>query len=86
MSVNLKYDTDPEALAWARSKVQPLIDKMRRFEQHATESGETDPAQWRKIANVIESHLIGGSGCVIAQFDERMPTFAPILAESEGKA
>lgn len=27
----------------------------------------------------------GGSGCVIAQFDERMPTFAPILAESEGK-
>lgn len=86
MSVNLKYDTDPEALAWARSKVQPLIDKMRRFEQQATESGETDPAQWRKIANVIESHLIGGSGCVIAQFDERMPTFAPILAESEGTA
>lgn len=82
MSVNLKYDTDSEALAWAREKVQAFVDKMRNFERQAAEKGTTDPAQWRKIANIVEDHFIGGRGCVIASFDERMPTFAPILAES----
>jgi hypothetical protein len=82
MSVNLKYDTDPEALAWARAGVQGLVDKMRRFERQAAEQGTTDPAQWRKIANIVESHLIGGKGCVIATFDERRAKLAPIIAEA----
>jgi hypothetical protein len=81
MTVNLKYDTDPEALAWARENVQHLVDKLRRFEQQSTDEGLLQRAsQWRVMANTIESELIGGTGCVIAAFDDRMPTFAPFFA------
>lgn len=87
MTVNLKYDTDPEALAWAREKVQRFIDKLRDFEAQAkaAESPEREH-QWRVAANMTESYLIGGHGCVIASFDERMPTFAPILAGANRRA
>jgi hypothetical protein len=85
VSVNLKYDTDPEALAWARERVQGLIDKMRRFEEqakHAVPDAPDRARQWRVFGNLLESDFIGGSGCVIAAFDERMVQLAPILAEA----
>lgn len=86
MSINLKYDTDPEALAWAREKVQQFVDKLRDFEEQAKHGQPFDESrvrQWRVLANMTESHLIGGTGCVIALFDERMPSLAPIFAEME---
>ena len=85
MSVNLKYDTDPEALAWARERVQGFIDKMRRFEEQAKHSEPYAPErerQWRVFGNMLQDSFIGGSGCVIAAFDERMVTLAPAIAES----
>jgi hypothetical protein len=81
MSINLKYDTDPDALAWGREKVQSVIKKLRRFEAQDTQAGEFSRAQqWRKMANLLEADLIGGQGCVIALFDERMPAVAPHFA------
>jgi len=68
-----RYDRDPDALAWARAKVQCEIDRFRDFERQATEQGKTDPLQWRKMANMLRRGFIGGQGCVIAAFDERLP-------------
>ncbi|GAA3730231.1 hypothetical protein GCM10022239_03530 [Leifsonia bigeumensis] len=71
-----KYDHDPEALAWARAKVEAFVEKMRNFEEQASHADPPAPErerQWRVFANVAESHFIGGEGCVIAAFDERLP-------------
>ncbi len=75
MSADLsRFDRDPEALAWARGRVQFYVDKARRFEQQATERGDTEKSsQWRRQANYMEMSLIGGQNCVIAAFDERRP-------------
>jgi hypothetical protein len=84
VSINLKYDTDPEALAWGREKVGSVIAKCRRFEAQATQAGEFQRAQqWRKLANLMHADLIGGEGCVIALFDRRMPAVAPHFADAQ---
>lgn len=44
------FDRDPEALAWARAKVERVIEKMRRFE---VQSMNTDPEQWRQFGNML---------------------------------
>lgn len=73
------YDRDPEALAWARAKVQRDIDRFRRFEQQSRERGDADLAsQWRKMANFLQMDFIGGTGCSIAAFDERRPSL-PVI-------
>lgn len=77
-----KYDSDPEALEWARGKVQHVIDKMERFERQAAERGDSDPRQWRKIANILRMELVGGKGCVIAPFDWRLPDFVAALTDA----
>lgn len=74
-----KFDRDPEALAWARAHVQRQIDKMRRFEAKAEAEGATDPVQWRKFGNLLDSAFIGGDGCVIASFDARKPEYLAML-------
>ena len=69
-----RYDTDPEALAWARTKIQDEIDRCRKFHASATEAGQPEQAEmWRRLANRMERTFMGGSGCVIAYFDERLP-------------
>ena len=72
MTDRSKYDTDPEALAWARARIQPTIDKAERFSREAdTEDRRT---QWRWIARFIDRELIGdGGGCTITAFDQRRP-------------
>lgn len=81
------FDLDPEAVAWARSKVEGFVAKMRNFQQMATDvGGEQAMAraeQWRKIANLVEMLLIGGQGCSIAAFDERLPFFAKMLDDAQ---
>lgn len=70
------YDTDPEALAWARAKVQHYIDRLAKFEKQATESNSSNKARGLRVARrSAEQTLIGGEGCTIAAFDERLPDF-----------
>jgi hypothetical protein len=71
--MNAKYDRDPEALAWARGHVERVIGKYRRFETDARNRGDAEKAtQWRKFANLLRMELVGGQGCVITAFDERV--------------
>lgn len=73
------FDRDPEALAWARAKVQRDIDRYRRFESAARSEGRTEQASlWRKMANLLNMDFIGGEGCSIAAFDERRPQLPPL--------
>lgn len=75
-----KFDTDPEALAWARSKVEGFVAKMSDFERQSKERGdERLERQWRVFGNMAHSHFVGGEGCVIAAFDERLPKILPML-------
>ena len=72
------YDYDPDAIAWARARVQKLVDRYREFER---QPGNTDPRQWRKFANLLEMELIGGSGCVIRPFDPRAAEMHKLLRD-----
>ena len=74
MSEPRRFDTDPEALAWARAAVQRRIDHYRGFEAQARDSGGDEQAsRWRRVANLLHMDFVGGTGCVIAAFDERRP-------------
>lgn len=77
-----KFDGDPEALSWARAKVQRRIDHYRGFEARARETGR-DGELWRKIARSLERDFIGGEGCVIASFDERLPSLVEQMAQPQ---
>lgn len=74
-----RFNSDPEALAWAREGVQSMVDKLRRFEKQAREApfgdrnAEQRAHQWRVLANMLQMDMIGGKGCAIAVFDERLP-------------
>jgi hypothetical protein len=81
--VRSRYDSDPEALAWAREKIQRRIEHYRKFERQAAERGTSDPDSWRRIAWAMERDFIGGEGCVIAAFDERLPDLVKLLDESQ---
>lgn len=69
-----RYDIDPDALAWARAKVQHQLDRLATFEAHAAETGKTELAAGLSIARrSTEQLLLGGEGCVVGAFDERRP-------------
>lgn len=71
-----RYDYDPEALAWARAKVQSYIDQLARWEQEAKEREAAAKALGLGAARVLaQRHFLGG-GCTIGGFDERLPDFA----------
>lgn len=73
------YDRDPEALAWARAKIQRDIDRFRGFANRASRRGDHDRSvQWHKFANFLQMDFIGGEGCKIAAFDERRPSLPPV--------
>lgn len=75
-----RFDTDPEALEWARNHVQSKIDRLEGWAAKDLEAGNVEHAeQWRRMARHMRRELIGGSGCVIARFDERKG-IAPKLA------
>lgn len=74
------FDRDPEALAWARTKLQHHIDKLARWEQQAGEQDKTEQAaHWRRVKHYLLRSFIGGRGCVIAAFDERLPEHLEML-------
>lgn len=78
------YDADPEAIAWARAKVEHAIEKMRRMSTSDSLS-EENRRGWRKAANLLQMDLLGGEGCVIAAFDERLPKYTKLIEEAKGQ-
>ncbi len=87
MSDLSRFDADPDALAWARGKVQRLADRYCEFGRHCTERGDREKAaQWRKFASLLELELIGGKTCVITPFDERRPRLRAQLDAVTGEA
>lgn len=76
----MNYDADPEALAWAREKIQRSIDQARQFEREAAEAGKENSRQWRLVAYFMDTRLVGdGTGCVITAFDARRPDLMGFL-------
>ncbi|AVH59964.1 MULTISPECIES: hypothetical protein [Streptomyces] len=68
------FDRDPEALAWARAKIQRHVDWLANAERETAARGNRVGAiRWRFAKNFMARKLIGGTGCVIADFDERLP-------------
>ena len=80
-TVATNYDQDPEAIKWARDKVQHHLDRIERMSKSPTLDEESRRG-WRKAAHMIRMDLLGGEGCVIASFDERLPELSKML---EGK-
>lgn len=75
-----RFDRDPEALAWARAKVQAYIDRLADFEQQAAQQGDDASVRcFRVVQSHVRSYFLGDSGCVIGVFDERMPDYAKAI-------
>lgn len=75
-----RFDSDPAALAWARRKVQRDIDRCTRWHAESIDRGLDSAETWRRLANHMRRTFIGGEGCVIAAFDERLPQVREQLA------
>lgn len=74
-----RFDRDPEALAWARAKVQDYIDQLERWQEEANIRGAAAKALGFGTARLLaQRHFIGG-GCIIGAFDERCPDIARAL-------
>lgn len=75
-----KFDRDPEALAWARTKVQDEITRCRKFAESARAADKPEQSEqsetWRRLANRMQRMFIGGEGRVMGYFDERLPALA----------
>jgi hypothetical protein len=75
-----QFDRDPEALAWARSKVQAYIDRLAAFEQQAKTKHDPATATGCAVSRLLaQRHFLGDGGCTIGVFDERMPDFAKAI-------
>lgn len=80
------FDRDPEALAWARAKLQLHIDKLADWEQQAAGQDKAEQADhWRRVKHYLQRKFIGGQGCVIAAFDERLPAHLDMLDRARQK-
>jgi hypothetical protein len=67
------YDSDPEALAWARAKVQREVARCRHYHRTATDAGDATQADmWRRLANRMDRVLVNGDGTDLAAFDARL--------------
>jgi hypothetical protein len=69
------YDRDPEALKWARTKVQEVVDKAEACATNTQLSDETREG-WRQTALFIRHELVRRDGAAYASFDERWPSLA----------
>lgn len=75
-----RFDSDPEALAWARAKVQAYIDQLADWARQASEREASAKAQGIAVSRLLaERRLIGGRGCTIGAFDERLPAYRAAL-------
>lgn len=77
-----RFDDDPDALAWARLKIQHAVDRATGFEAHCRETGnKSGEVNWRTVRQFMSQTLIGGRGCVIGAFDERLPEMRRLMAD-----
>jgi hypothetical protein len=69
-----RYDQDPEAIAWARAKIQAEIDRAEDFAAQANAAAHFETAgRWNGLARFLRRTLLGGDGCVMGRFDTRLP-------------
>lgn len=69
-----RFDSDPEAIAWAREKIKWAVRAAERHEKHANDARDLKSGQrWHIVAGFMRRTLLGGQGCAIAAFDERLP-------------
>lgn len=70
------YGSDTEALAWARDRVEAAVRRVDDMAAHLESKGEADKANgYRGAAWRIRSLLLGGEGCSVGAFDERMADY-----------
>jgi hypothetical protein len=76
-----KYDSDPEALAWARGHVEQLLAKIRE------QRGRSDDPQVLAVLGMVRAGLVDGSQTLYAAaFDERKPDMIARSSADEGAA
>lgn len=77
-----RFDTDPDAVEWARRKIRRYVDRAAGFERHCRETGNTEgETRWRTVRQFMDQNLLGGKSCVIAAFDERLPDMVKRLED-----
>ncbi|MGV2914677.1 hypothetical protein [Streptomyces alfalfae] len=75
-----RFDQDPDALAWARSKVQVYIDRLADFERQAKDDGDARAATGCAVSRLLaQRHFLGDGGCTIGAFDERLPEWSKLI-------
>jgi hypothetical protein len=74
-----RFDRDPDALAWARSKVADAEARFREYASLAGRAGKPEEAKmWRDMASGLRYGLMGGGdGPLVAAFDERRAVLPP---------
>lgn len=78
------YDRDPEALAWARTKVQAYIDLLADFEKQAKAKHDLLTANGCGVSRLLaQRHFLGDGGCTVGAFDERRPDYLDRIASSK---
>ena len=72
MSARPGFDCDPEALAWARSKVDVFLARLISFEDQAAAEGDLTTVHACRVSRrIAELHFLGDGGSTIGAFDER---------------
>ena len=81
MSDLARFDSDPEALAWARLKVQKAVSKAMRASRASRRAGdERRSAQWRFVGVFIDRELLTGDDKGLVAFDTRLPDYVARMA------
>jgi hypothetical protein len=77
------YDRDPQAIAWARAKVQAEIDHVERFAAELADvKDQQAAATWGAIARYMRRTLLGNpESPVMGRFDERLPALHEAAAD-----
>jgi hypothetical protein len=73
--VTTPFDHDPDALAWARARVETVTAGWRQLAQRLAAGDMPENAEkWRRIAQITENAFIGGQTDDLGVFDERRAT------------
>lgn len=82
-----RFDRDPEALAWARGKVQEYLHRLTEFEAQAEKNRNAVMAYSCGVARELTAkHFLGDGDRTIGVFDERMPDLAKDTGDKEPSA
>ena len=69
------FDTDPAALEWARGRVLAVTAQWRAEATVLAGHGlDMNAETWRRIAQITENALIGGTTDTLGAFDHRHAT------------